>query len=137
MNESTIALLLTRIQRGLIEIVLQPNTTDLWRLPHVDPRNELRTNGTVTQWLALTTPFTQVAKLAELQDSLSPQRFVHLYTIHDAETELPPPMEWFNLQDLPPLAFLNEKRLFDEHAREITERIIAHQNPYKLVPGFR
>lgn len=138
MRENTAALLVTRIQTGLIELILQPNTRDLWRLPQVDVRDAARGQSQILEWVAAALPWSRFAKLAEIKDSLAPERTVYLFHIHDFEPADPPqPFAWFNIQELPALAFMNETRLFDERTREITEIIIAHQNPYNLTPGFR
>lgn len=138
MPDTTAALALTRIRRGQIDLVLQPNTRDLWRLPHIETPQGVRPDHAIMEWLAAATPFTQFAKLAEIGDVLAPERIVYLIQAHDADLPaLPEPQAWFNLQELPPLAFLNEKRLFDDCTRRITEIVIAHQNPYRVVPGFR
>lgn len=138
MNDSTVALLVTRIQRGLVEVLLQPNTVDLWRMLHVDVRASARGQSQILEWLITALPWHAYAKLAELPDPLDAKRVVHLVHVHDADDDsIPEPFQWFNMQDLPPLAFMNERQLFEERTRPITELVIAHQNPYKAVPGFR
>jgi hypothetical protein len=138
MDEGVVNLLVTRIHRGIVEVMLQPNTIDLWRLPQVDVSDWTSGVQAAMAWFAAATPFTQMARLAKIKDSLAANRVMHLVHVHDAgDDPLNYGLAWYNVQTLPPLAFLNEKRLFEQRTREITELIIAHQNPYKLIPGFR
>lgn len=138
MDEGVVSLLVTRIERGLIEVMLQPNTTDLWRLPQADAADLSSGAHAGMAWLAAATSFTQLAKLAKLKDALGADRVIHLLHVHDVDAApLEHGLTWYNMQSLPNLAFLNEQRLFQQRTRELTELIIAHQNPYKLIPGFR
>ena len=138
MDDGVVSLLITRIERGLIEVVLQPNTTDLWRLPQADMADWTSGTHAALAWLGVATPFTQLARLAKIKDALAAHRVIHLIHTHDAETTgLEHGLTWYNMQSLPSLAFLNEQRLFQQRTREVAELVIAHQNPYKLIPGFR
>lgn len=138
MREPTASLLLTRIHRGAIQLIFQPHDAEKWRVPQVGLQDAGRALPQLLEWIACATPFTQLAHLAELRDPLAPDHTAYLFHVHDASiTSAADPVPWFDIQDLPALAFPHEQKLVHERTRHITELIIAHQNPYRLIPGFR